>query len=207
MSLLNILGALSPAPAAPLTDNYDGLEYRWKMFVFRPALFKNEAIILGAILAFLGWFYLAQYLNTQRANATYVLIFSLERALINRDKQLRPVIDSQFLRSREKLASSGPAQHLLYSSGRRNVLGLHTTILLYPIHDIFSLVLTFVKSLIEPTSEFSESILFNVLLGKGDEGKQGEGVGVWAVTEKGQMNLREKRWDLVCGIYSIRGRG
>ena len=70
MSLLNILGALSPAPAAPLTEHYDGLEYRGKMFVFRPALFKTEGIALGAIFVFLGWFYLAQYLNTQRANAT-----------------------------------------------------------------------------------------------------------------------------------------
>lgn len=70
MSLIKILGALSPAPAAPLTDHYDGLEYRWKMFVVRPALFKNEAIGFAVILAFLGWFYIGQYLNTQRANAT-----------------------------------------------------------------------------------------------------------------------------------------
>lgn len=124
---------------------------------------------------------------------------------MSRDKQLRPLIDTQFLRSREKLSASGPAQHLLYSSGRRNVLGLHTTILLYPIHDIFSLILTFGKSLIEPTAEFGESIVFNVLLGKGDEGKQGEGVGVWAVTEKGQMNLREKRWDLVSCSHIVVG--
>lgn len=182
MSVLNILNMLSPAPQAPLSEDYDGLQYRWKMFVFRPALFRNEAILFGGILLFLGWFYVGQYVNTQRANSTL--------------KSLKNTIDAQFLRSREKLASSGPAQHLMYSSGRRNALGLHTTIMLYPIHDIFSLFLSFGKSLIEPTAEFGESIVFNLTLGKGDEGKQGEGIGVWAVTEKSQMRLREKRWDL-----------
>ena len=122
---------------------------------------------------------------------------SVVKLISNRQKALKPTVDAQFLRSREKLEPSGPAQHLWYSSGRRNVLGLHTTILLYPIHDIFSFVLAFGKSLIEPTAEFGESIVFNLTLGKGDDGKQGEGVGVWAVTEKSQMRLREKRWDLV----------
>ena len=70
MSVLKLLSALSPAPQAPLTEGYDGLEYRWKMFVFRPAYFKNEAIAFAAILAFLGWFYVGQYLNTSRAAAT-----------------------------------------------------------------------------------------------------------------------------------------
>ena len=72
MSVLNILNMLSPAPQAPLSEDYDGLQYRWKMFVFRPALFRNEAILFGGILLFLGWFYVGQYVNTQRANSTYV---------------------------------------------------------------------------------------------------------------------------------------
>ena len=131
--------------------------------------------------------------------------FAVDVRLTVRLRSLKNTIDAQFLRSREKLASSGPAQHLMYSSGRRNALGLHTTIMLYPIHDIFSLFLSFGKSLIEPTAEFGESIVFNLTLGKGDEGKQGESIGVWAVTEKSQMRLREKRWDLVSCLQPVRG--
>lgn len=113
-------------------------------------------------------------------------------------KSLKPFIDSQFLRTRD-LAHSGPAQHLLYSTGRRNALGLHTTIILYPIHDLVALIIHLGKSIIEPTYDGGEYIVFNLTLGSGSEGRQGEGVGVWAVSDKsGMRQLREKRWDLVC---------
>lgn len=116
-------------------------------------------------------------------------------------KPLRPLIDSQFLRSRD-LQHSGPAQHLLYSTGRRNVLSLHTTILLTPIHDLFALVVHFGKSIIEPTYDGGEHVVFNLTLGRGEDGQQGEGLGVWAVSDKSVMRqIREKRWDLVsCGL-------
>jgi hypothetical protein len=35
--LKNLAQALTPPPPPPLDDEYDGLEYSWKYFVFRPA--------------------------------------------------------------------------------------------------------------------------------------------------------------------------
>jgi hypothetical protein len=112
-------------------------------------------------------------------------------------KPIQKYLNGQFTRTREILAS-GPSQHLLYSTGRRNALCLHTTVFLYPIHDIVSLFIHIGQSIIEPTYDGSESVLFNLTLGLGGEGKQGEGVGVWAVADKSSMRtLKEKRWDLV----------
>jgi len=115
----------------------------------------------------------------------------------------RPLLDNQFAATRP-LLSSGPALHLLYSSGRRNVLCLHTTITLLPVHDIAGLVTHFGRAIIEPTYDGSEAIQFELTLGRGDNGLQNEGVGVWAIVDKGAMRqTREKRWDLVCfGIQS-----
>jgi hypothetical protein len=96
------------------------------------------------------------------------------------------------------LLSSGPSLHLLYSTGRRNVLCLHTTLTLTPLHDIVSLVTHFGKSIIDPTYDGSEMIIFDLTLGRGSEGLQGEGLGVWALVDKSAMRgTREKRWDLV----------
>ena len=35
--LSNLVQAITPAPPPPLDDDYDGLEFSWKFFVFRPA--------------------------------------------------------------------------------------------------------------------------------------------------------------------------
>jgi hypothetical protein len=35
--LRNLAQAITPPPPPPLDDEYDGLEYSWKYFVFRPA--------------------------------------------------------------------------------------------------------------------------------------------------------------------------
>jgi len=78
------------------------------------------------------------------------------------------------------------------------MMSLHTTLSLLPYHDVAGLVVHLVKSTIEPTYDGSEGILFELTLGRGETGLQGEGVGVWAVVDKGLMRqTREKRWDLV----------
>lgn len=96
------------------------------------------------------------------------------------------------------MVSSSPAQHLIYSSGRRNVLSLHTTLKLLPIHDPLTLVVDTFKSIIEPAHDVSEVLLFNFTLGRGDIGRQGEGLGVWSIVDKGAMReTKAIRWDLV----------
>ncbi len=67
--LLKALQAITPPPAAPAPINYDGLEYKWKMFVFRPAYFKFEGIALGVLGAYLLCYYLGKFYNGSRAKA------------------------------------------------------------------------------------------------------------------------------------------
>lgn len=96
------------------------------------------------------------------------------------------------------MVSSGPGLHLLYSTGRRNMLCMHTTLTLTPIHDVVALGMHFGKAIIEPTYDASETLIFNITLGRGEAGLQGEAFGVWAIVAKNAMReTREKRWDLV----------
>jgi len=99
------------------------------------------------------------------------------------------------------MVSSSPSQHLVYSSGRRNMLSLHTTLKLLPFHDPMTLIVDAFKSIIEPTHDNSETLLFNFTLGRGEAGRQGEGLGVWSIVDKGAMReTKANRWDLVSRI-------
>lgn len=109
----------------------------------------------------------------------------------------KELLDSQFAQTKP-MTSSSPAQHLIYSSGRRNVLSLHTTLRLLPLHDPLTLVVDTVKSIIEPTYDVSEVLVFAFTLGRGDTGRQGENLGVWSIVDKGAMReTKSTRWDLV----------
>jgi hypothetical protein len=67
--ILSALNAISPAPVGPITEDYDGLKYDWKMFTFRPAYFKTEAIAFSVLGGYLLWYLLGQYFNSSRAAA------------------------------------------------------------------------------------------------------------------------------------------
>lgn len=116
------------------------------------------------------------------------------------DGSLQPyksLLDSQFSQTKP-MVSSSPSQHLVYSSGRRNLLSLHTTLRLLPYHDPMNLILETFKSIVEPTHDISEGLLFNFTLGRGEMGRQGEGLGVWSIVDKGAMrDVKATRWDLV----------
>ena len=121
---------------------------------------------------------------------------------VRRIAQYENLLSSNFAATRP-LVSSGPSQHLSYSSGRRNVLCLHGTLSLLPYHDVAGMVMHVGRSIIEPAYDASEGLVWGLTLGRGESGLQGEGFGVWAVVDKGQMRqVREKRWDLVSVISS-----
>lgn len=62
-----------------------------------------------------------------------------------------------------------------------------------------TLIVDTVKSIIEPTHDASEVLLFDLTLGRGETGRQGEGLGVWSIVDKGAMReTKANRWDLVC---------
>ena len=58
-------------PQTP-THDYEGLEYRWKSLVFRPALFHREAIMAGFMGLLLLTYLLGKKWNEQKARAWLV---------------------------------------------------------------------------------------------------------------------------------------
>ncbi|WVN86658.1 uncharacterized protein L203_101827 [Cryptococcus depauperatus CBS 7841] len=180
-AILKILGAISPPPPAPLSRDYEGYQVCWKMLCFRPSVFKFEAIAFALVGLYLGLYFVGRTVNQQRAKSTiapFRLFFSTQFASI------------------QPLLSSSPALHLLFATGRRSVLALHATIILYPLHDLPSLIISFVRGIIEPTYQNGEKIEWDLTLGSGSDGLQ-EGVGVWGLVAKdGMKELKAKRWDL-----------
>ncbi|WVR05374.1 hypothetical protein IAU60_002388 [Kwoniella sp. DSM 27419] len=180
--LLQLLSKVTPPPAQPQSREYDGLEFRWKFLSFRPALFKFEGLVLGLVGIYLVLYLLGKSVNAGRAKSAIAPYQSL---LSSQFSTLRPLL------------SSSPALHLLYASGRRNLLSLHTTISLLPIHDLAGLIIHFGKSIIEPTYDSSENIQFDFTLGRGEYGLQGEGAGVWGIVSKDALRqTKQTRWDL-----------
>lgn len=68
--LLQVLNMINPRPAGPPPADYEGLEYKWKMFTLRPAYYKMEAIAFVVVAAYLGLYLLGRYINTARAKST-----------------------------------------------------------------------------------------------------------------------------------------
>ena len=64
---IKLLNTVMPPPAQPAPRQFDGLEYRWKSVVFRPAYFKFEAIALGVLLSYLALHFIGRLISTARA--------------------------------------------------------------------------------------------------------------------------------------------
>ncbi|KAL7424197.1 hypothetical protein Q5752_001783 [Cryptotrichosporon argae] len=179
--LLGLIAKIAPPPAQPAPRVYDGLQYKLGPLVFRPAQYGFEAAMLAVLGGYLTFYFLGRAWNDSRARSTVA--------------KFTPLLQSQFATLRPLLTSS-PALHLLYATGRRNVLSLHLTVQLAPAHDLLSLLVHIGRSVIEPTYAGAERLTWLFTLGRADRGLQ-EPLGVWAVIDKSAMvATREKRWDL-----------
>ncbi|KAL1411050.1 hypothetical protein Q8F55_001997 [Vanrija albida] len=180
--ILQAIAQLTPTAPQQLSRDYDGVEYRWKAFAFRPAAFKFEAYMLAVLGGYVVLHLLGKAYNTGRAKKLY--------------EPYTALIKSQFTLVRPPTASSS-ALWLLYATGRRNVLALHATLTLLPYHDILTLLFELTWSIIEPTYDVGEGLVFNLTLGRGNAGLQGEGLGVWALVNKNSLKkVKEQRYDL-----------
>lgn len=185
--IFQLLGGLAPQGPTNAAREYDGFELRWKMFVFRPATFKFEGIMLAILGLYVAIHLVGKAINMGRARKTV--------------DAFTPLVTDNFTSVRPLLSSSS-ALHLLYATGRRNVLCLQATLKLQPLHDIISLIWQTVWSIIEPTSDNSEALEVDLTLGRGASGLQGEAAGVWAIIDKGSLTKTRTRFDLVSGIWS-----
>lgn len=84
--LLALAGAIAPSnafeipsinsllsPTKPPTEDFDGLEFRYRRLIFRPALFQTEAYIFAAFGLYVLYYFYGKSVNMKRATAWLVL--------------------------------------------------------------------------------------------------------------------------------------
>lgn len=178
-SFLLDLGRAFQPPPLPDVENYQGAEYRWKFFVFRPALFELEAYLTLAVIGYVLLFFLGKYLNARKVNSWFVSHL--------------PIVVPQFSKNVE-LQSDGYSDFFSFSTGRRNIASLHTIFQLKPRHDPLQLLWQFARGNLidlqyrpEDIVELEFKLADNVSLDNF----------VWAIVHKNQLQkIKDERWDL-----------
>lgn len=67
-ALLRGIQAITPPTPTNAPREYSGLElFRWKMFVFRPAEFKFEGLMLLVLGSYLALYFIGKTINMRRA--------------------------------------------------------------------------------------------------------------------------------------------
>ncbi len=72
-ALQGILSAMAPRQQPLASERYDGLEYRWKMLVFRPAQYQKEGIAFAFVGLLLAMWYIGASINANKVKAWWVL--------------------------------------------------------------------------------------------------------------------------------------
>ncbi|KAH8105825.1 DUF1682-domain-containing protein [Cristinia sonorae] len=175
-----VVGALTPPPPS-LTEDYDGLEYRWKVFTFRPALFQFEIFLLAAVLLYTALYFIGRSANVRRANKWF-------------DAHLE-LYQSQFTKPHQKggLTQDGNSDFFVFSTGRRAIKALHTTFTLRPRHDFFQLIYQTLWGFVELDYRVNDVVELTFTF------KDSASVPdcVWAIVAKDELKgIRSKRWDL-----------
>ncbi|KAJ7228668.1 hypothetical protein GGX14DRAFT_414179 [Mycena pura] len=195
-TLTKFLASLTPPPVVN-PDEYDGLElFRWRFFVFRPALFKKEAFFLAGALFYLAFFFYGRWFNARKATKW------LEAHLSVLESQFSKPQVSFFLIIQVRILSTGPEKNWIqdgysdffnFSTGRRNVASLHTVFALRPRHDLlqmtFQTLRTFVDLQYRPQDDLQ--LDFRLLPGAVPYDF------VWGVVSKDELLfVKNNRWDL-----------
>ncbi|KAG5643964.1 hypothetical protein DXG03_009315 [Asterophora parasitica] len=172
--LTNLLTGLTPPPHVNLVE-YDGVQYKWGVFVFRPALFQHELYLLAGVLV-------------------YVLFVTVGVSRNKFNAQL-PVLEKQFSKPLGKtgLTRDGYSDYFNFSTGRRNVTSLHTVFTLQPRHDLFQWVYQFVRTLIDLHFRPTDDVTLDFVLAPTTLNQDF----VWAVVKKDELlSIKDDRWDL-----------
>ncbi|CAL1700641.1 unnamed protein product [Somion occarium] len=178
---LTQLGAFLTPPPVNLSPDYDGLEFRWKMFSFRPALFKNELYFLAAVLFYVAFYFIGKRINEKRANGwfdSHLVFFGTQFS-----KPVQP----------GGLTQDGNSDFFAFSTGRRGVRSLHTTFTLRPRHDLFQWVYQFVWGFVQLDYKVGDEVELDFTLRESANIPEC----VWAVVSKDELKtIKNKRWDL-----------
>lgn len=175
-----LLAALTP-PIPSLSDDYDGLEYRWKMFIFRPALFQKELFLLAAVATYVAFYFIGTTINAKKATKWFASHESLYKSQFS-----KPVQDGG-------LTQDGNSDFFAFSTGRRAVSHLHTTFTLRPRHDLMQYAYQFIRGIVELDYRVEDEVELDFTLKDTDNIPNA----VWAIVSKEELrSIRGKRWDL-----------
>ncbi|EGO27566.1 hypothetical protein SERLADRAFT_461258 [Serpula lacrymans var. lacrymans S7.9] len=178
-SLLNLIGGLTPPPVI-LSDDYEGLEYRWKFISFRPALFQTQALLLVGVCLYVLLAFYGKRLNAQIANKWFAAHLGL--------------LEQQFSKaSKGGLISDGYTDFFNFSTGRRTVASLHTVFTLRPRHDLLQMIYQFGWTLYDLRYQPQDDLVLDFKLAPDAAVPDF----VWAVVAKDELvYIKENRWDL-----------
>ncbi|GAA93497.1 uncharacterized protein L969DRAFT_95850 [Mixia osmundae IAM 14324] len=177
-------GTLFAPKKAPVLaiDPYDGLEYRFKRLVFRPATFYNEAIMLAFGLLFIVATFRGRKANARRAEAWM-------------DAHV-PLLESQFSHvgasANGIIKKSSPTDFMTYASGRRGLRALTVQVKTRARHDISIMAYEFIRQILDFTWQSdADRIKLEFALSSSNEDF------IFALSQKTNLNtLRQDRWDL-----------
>lgn len=197
--ILNFVNTMLAPPAPVESVDYHGVEYRYKNIVFRPGSLIQEGIILVIIIALLSFYLIGSKWNKQKVQKWWSLF---DPRFAVQFRALSPLPD-------QPLISDGPTTYLYYLTGRRNMLYLHVIFELIPRHSLAEWIAqTIYGVFVDPSAGAPEdTVTLEFCLGegqvesksgKGAQGQQGEGPGVFAVVDKSGgvlKTIRKERWD------------
>ncbi|GJE83993.1 DUF1682-domain-containing protein [Phanerochaete sordida] len=178
--LKQVLRILTPPPLV-VPEDYEGVEFKWKMFVFRPGLFQKEAMFLGAILFYLAWYFIGKSYNISRAHKWFNA-----HLLLYETQFTKPV-------QRGGLTRDGATDFYAFSTGRRAITSAHTTISLRPFHDFFQLTYQIVRGIAEVTYRADDEVELEFTFQESPNVPDC----VWAIVAKDELkDIKDRRWDL-----------
>ncbi|KAF5388120.1 hypothetical protein D9615_000427 [Tricholomella constricta] len=184
--LSNLLAGLTPPPHINPVQ-YDGIEYKWSIFVFRPALFQHELYLLAGVFVYIVFVTIGVSRNSSKVNKWHVIVPQFNAH--------RPILEKQFSKPLGKsgLTKDGYSDFFNFSTGRRNVMSLHTVFALQPRHDLFQWLYQFGRTLIDLHYRPKDDVTLDFKLSASALNQDF----VWAVVAKDELlSIKEDRWDL-----------
>lgn len=182
MSVLpKLLAGLTPPPVN-VQEEYDGLQWRWKIFVFRPAYFTNEVFMIGALVFYVLFWWYGSTKNKQVANKWLNVHF--------------PLYGQQFSKTETKygrLTADGYSDFFSFCTGRRNISSLHTVFTFRPRHDFLQYVIQLGRQVIDLQYRPADMLELDFTLTSGALLSDF----VFAVVSKDELvTIKDNRWDL-----------
>ncbi|RXW25247.1 hypothetical protein EST38_g607 [Candolleomyces aberdarensis] len=181
MSFLSTLLAGITPPPVVTPEEYDGWEYRWKFFVFRPATLKTEGYLALGFLVYVLFTFYGIARNSSKAK--------------NWLNAHLPIYERQFSKPQSKggLISDGYSDYFNFSTGRRNIASLHSVLTLRPRHDLFQILYQTLWTLIDLHYNPEDEVQLDFKLAPGALPHDF----VWAVVAKNDLlSVKKDRWDL-----------